>query len=102
MCQGGISLDATRIRIDRAHGRASSHVTSDIGATELGRWHDSHFAWKIRATSLVNVGGDAAGCASAIAGTELSRRKNIRARRTAVCHISVPPWANCIASFTYS
>jgi hypothetical protein len=29
---------------------------SDIGAMESGRWHDSHFFWKIGATSFVNVG----------------------------------------------
>src|SRR5262245_1449683 len=33
---------------------------SDIGAIEFGRWHASHFSWKIGATSLVNV--SAAGC----------------------------------------
>ena len=42
--------------IDRAHGRASSYVTSDIGAIESGRWHASHFSWKIGAMSLVKVG----------------------------------------------
>jgi hypothetical protein len=29
---------------------------SDIGAMLSGRWHDSHFAWKIGAISFVNVG----------------------------------------------
>jgi hypothetical protein len=28
---------------------------SDIGAMLFGRWHDSHFCWKIGATSLVKV-----------------------------------------------
>ena len=56
MCQGGMLRDATRSRIERAHGRASSYVCSDIGAIESGRWHDSHLFWKIGATSLVNVG----------------------------------------------
>src|SRR5262245_60033253 len=39
---------------------------SDIGAIESGRWHDSHFAWKIRETSFVNVGVvlDSAGSAT--------------------------------------
>ena len=38
MCQGGISRAATLAWIDRAHGRVSSYVSSDIGATEPGRW----------------------------------------------------------------
>jgi hypothetical protein len=32
MCHGGIWRAATRALIDRAHGRVSSKVTSDIGA----------------------------------------------------------------------
>src|SRR6185436_284479 len=55
MCHGGICLEPTRAAIDFAHGRASSYVTSDIGAMLLGRWHDSHFCWKIGATSLAKV-----------------------------------------------
>jgi hypothetical protein len=35
-----------------------------MGAIESGRWHDSHFAWKIGATSFVNVGAFAAVCAN--------------------------------------
>src|SRR5947209_4369009 len=38
---------------------------SDIGAIESGRWHASHFDWKIRATSLVNVGARGASAAAA-------------------------------------
>src|SRR5439155_716504 len=36
MCQGGICRVATRSLIDRAHGRASWYVMSDIGAIEFG------------------------------------------------------------------
>src|SRR4029077_15417272 len=54
-CHGGIWRALTRDAIDCAHGRASWYVTSDIGAIELGRWHDSHFSWKIGAMSLVKV-----------------------------------------------
>ena len=36
MCQGGICRCATRCLIERAHGRASANVISDIGAIELG------------------------------------------------------------------
>src|SRR4051812_48959499 len=37
---------------------------SDIGAIEFGRWHASHFSWKIGATFLVNVTSPApAACA---------------------------------------
>src|SRR5260370_15283480 len=56
ICQGGICRVLTRAAIDFAHGRASSYVTSDIGAIQSARWHDSHLLWKIGATSLVNVG----------------------------------------------
>jgi hypothetical protein len=31
----------TRCLIDRAHGRASSYFTSDIGANIVGRWHST-------------------------------------------------------------
>jgi hypothetical protein len=37
MCHGGICREATRSLIDRAQGRASSKVTSDIGAIESAR-----------------------------------------------------------------
>jgi len=56
MLQGGMVWSDTRERIDLAHGRASLYVTSDMGAIESGRWHASHFSWKIGATSLENVG----------------------------------------------
>ena len=36
MCHGGICRVATRCLIDRAHGRASANVMSDIGAIEFG------------------------------------------------------------------
>jgi len=36
MCHGGIWRVSTRFLIDRAHGRVSSYVMSDIGAIELG------------------------------------------------------------------
>src|SRR5881396_306584 len=39
MCHGGISRATTRRLIDRAQGRASSYVISDIGAIDSGRWH---------------------------------------------------------------
>src|SRR6185436_11867252 len=55
-CQGGICRSDTRVLIERAHGRVSSYVTSDIGAIESVRWHASHFSWKIGAMSFVNVG----------------------------------------------
>ncbi len=75
MCHGGIWRVATRSLIDRAHGRASWYVTSDIGAIEPGSWHDWHLAWKIGATSLVNVtcfGASAANAEPAIANTALA------------------------------
>ncbi len=37
MCHGGIWRACTRFLIDRAHGRDSSKLTSDIGAIESGR-----------------------------------------------------------------
>src|SRR4029450_13983105 len=72
MCHGGICLEPTRAAIDFAHGRASSYVRSDIGAMLLGRWHDSHFCWKIGATSLVNV--TVLGESAAAAGIDETRR----------------------------
>ena len=56
ICHGGIWRSPTRALIDFAHGRASAKVMSDIGAIESGRWHASHFSWKIGAMSFVNVG----------------------------------------------
>src|SRR5262245_3648095 len=64
MCHGGIWRVATRSRIERAQGRASSYVASDIGAMPSVRWQASHLAWKIGAMSLVNVGALAV-CAAA-------------------------------------
>jgi hypothetical protein len=40
---GGMVRVATRLRIDLAHGRASSNFTSDMGANIVGRWHSTHF-----------------------------------------------------------
>src|SRR6516225_1169598 len=72
MCHGGICRVETRARIDRAHGRTSSYVMSDIGAMEFGRWQTSHFRWQIGATSRVNVG---VGVDAATAGTNASTRR---------------------------
>ena len=47
---------------ERAQGRESLNVTSDIGAMDPGSWHDWHLAWKIGATSLENVGPPFALC----------------------------------------
>jgi hypothetical protein len=55
MCHGGISRAVTFVLIERAQGRASSYVSSDIGATDPGRWQFWQDFWKIGATSLVNV-----------------------------------------------
>src|SRR5215831_2686940 len=66
-CHGGIWRAFTRLAIDCAHGRASWYVTSDIGAIEPARWHDSHFSWKIGATSFVKVVVFAWGVSAAIA-----------------------------------
>src|SRR5262245_60331880 len=68
-CHGGICRAVTRALIDFAHGRASWYETSDIGAIESGRWHVSHLAWKMGATSFVKVGALAASAAAP--GTEL-------------------------------
>src|SRR4051812_30922784 len=48
--------EATRLRIDFAHGRASSKLTSDIGANIVWRWHSTHLEYKIGATSFAKVG----------------------------------------------
>src|SRR5206468_3036915 len=63
MCHGGIWRAPMRAAIDFTQGRASSYVTSDIGAIWFARWHDSHLTWKIGAMSLVKVGR--ADCAAA-------------------------------------
>ena len=36
MCHGGICRFATRVLIERAHGRLSAKVIRDIGAIEFG------------------------------------------------------------------
>src|SRR5215831_5405197 len=38
MNHGGISRCEIFVLMDRAHGRASSYVVSDIGAIDPGRW----------------------------------------------------------------
>jgi hypothetical protein len=68
ICHGGIWRSATRALIDFAHGRASEKVISDIGAIESGRWHASHFSWKIGAMSFVKVGAFGASAAAAAPG----------------------------------
>src|SRR5262249_13775955 len=69
ICQGGIWCSMTRVLIERAHGRVSANVISDIGAIEFGRWHASHLSWKIGAMSLVKVGVFGASAAVAIRET---------------------------------
>src|SRR5262249_29455376 len=69
ICHGGIWCSLTLALIDRAHGRVSAKVISDIGAIELGRWHASHLSWKIGATSLVKVGVLGASAAAAVPAT---------------------------------
>src|SRR3954464_2587141 len=69
ICHGGIWPSATRALIERAHGRASAKVISDIGAIESGRWQASHLSWKIGAMSLVNVGVFGVSAAPAAAGS---------------------------------
>src|SRR5438067_12701397 len=56
MNHGGMSRCEIFCLIDRAHGRASSYVMSDIGAIDPGRWHTTHDLYMIGATSLVKVG----------------------------------------------
>src|SRR5687768_15368490 len=76
MCQGGIWRATTRFLIERAHGRASSKLTSDIGAIESGRWQDSHFSRKIGATSLVKVGLAACSAAAVNGSAKTAPRVN--------------------------
>src|SRR3954447_15956995 len=115
MCQGGIWRAPTRDAIDFAHGRASSYEINDIGAMLSGRWHDSHFAWKIGAMSLVNVGVLA--LSAATAGSADTRRaltasavvaRNItgsfRACRPirSIGHYTDLPDAGCCLSLSFS
>src|SRR5580765_1781821 len=81
-CHGGIWRALTRDAIDCAQGRASWYVTSDIGAIELGRWHDSHFSWKMGAMSFVKV--VALGVSAAIAAAGTSRSPPSAAARSPV------------------
>src|ERR1041384_6931612 len=57
MNHGGMSRASTFCLMARAHGRASSYVSSDIGAMLPGRWHTWQLFWKIGAMSFVNVTG---------------------------------------------
>src|SRR5260370_14074068 len=57
MCHGGIWRVTTRSLMAFAQGRVSWYVTSDIGAAVPLRWHSSHLACRIGATSLANVTG---------------------------------------------
>ena len=51
---------AVRALMARAQGRASSYVSSDIGATDAGRWHCWQLRWRMGATSLAKVTSPAA------------------------------------------
>src|ERR671913_1248171 len=59
MYQGGItpalSRSAVRCFIERDHGRLSSYVRSDIGATWPGRWQFWQLRCRIGAMSFVKV-----------------------------------------------
>src|SRR5436190_7268776 len=55
MCHGGIERAATRVLIERAHGRTSSKVRSDIGAICPGLWHVTQDRCRMGATSFVKV-----------------------------------------------
>jgi hypothetical protein len=67
-CHGGIWRDTTLLLIDRAQGRASSYVMSDIGATSPCRWHVAHFAYRSGAMSFPNDGVEV--WAKAVAGNK--------------------------------
>src|SRR5262245_6162855 len=82
MCHGGIWRAPTRDAIDFAHGRASSYVMSDIGAMLFGRWHASHFCWKIGAMSLVNVGVLPSAAPAGIAATSTALQASAIDTRT--------------------
>src|SRR5262245_10853025 len=65
MYHGGIvpcllRMDVRRL-IAAANGRTSSYVSSDIGASELGRWQFWQLRWRIGAMSFVNVTPDVEG-----------------------------------------
>src|SRR5689334_24209028 len=77
ICHGGIWRSATRALIERTHGRVSAYVLSDIGAIESGRWHASHFSWKIGAMSFVKVGTFGASAADATAADSSAPNVNI-------------------------
>src|SRR4051812_14719277 len=58
-CHGGITREATFSRIEPAQGRTSLNVMSDIGAGSPGRWHPTHLAYMMGATSELKVGAAA-------------------------------------------
>jgi hypothetical protein len=70
-CHGGITPVFTALAIERAHGRESLYVSSDIGAISPGRWQVVQLSKKIGAMSFEKVGADGA-CASA-GGAVMSR-----------------------------
>ena len=92
-CHGGICRVETRSRIDRAHGRASWYVTRDIGAMESGRWHASHFAWKMGATSWVKVGVSPSAAAEGPASAANAAASSSRLHDLMVV-IGACPWSN--------
>ena len=61
---------AVRVLMARAHGRTSSYVSSDIGATDAGRWHSWQLRCRIGAMSLAKVTSCSAAvdCAPAATG----------------------------------
>ena len=95
ICHGGICRSATRVLIDFAHGRASAKVISDIGAIESGRWHASHFSWKIGAMSFVNVGVFGASAAAAAAGS-ISAAPSVQAPTDDVPRESMLGWHHVV------
>src|SRR5205809_3883469 len=87
---GGISRSAVFAFIDLAHGRASSYVSNDIGATDSGRWHRWQERCRIGATSFVNVtslaalAGAAPSAGVATANNQSAQIVTARANLTAV------------------
>jgi hypothetical protein len=79
---GGISRASTRSLIARAHGRACSYVSSDIGAIWPGRWHAWQFFWRIGRTSLVNVAGAAAASCAFVVPVAISMPDAMRTSRS--------------------
>src|SRR4030095_1940314 len=78
---GGISRARTLNLIARAHRRACSYVSSDIGAIWPGRWPDWQFFCKIGRTSLVNVTGAPAASCALVVPVAISTPTPMRTRR---------------------